>query len=315
MYDVDTIPRILRGIQNTVKVERDSRCDRNSMSTLPPLLHPVGQAPSDWGPGRFIPYRRKGDFEFGPTPDFNAGSVELEQNLLDQADKLVGLDEGSQISQIRKQFLVDKFLQHSAEVVAMCYRCFQRFGPDQMFFRVTGVADPQQFEKGNPDENFDIMVSYDTLNNDPDTQEKKLQQIVSLMQLDRNGRINVDSLIDVLAGAIDPVLADGILQPVEQAQEQITRQVTDDLAKIYAGIEMPARPNGGQIALQVIGQYMQQQDIMQRFQSDESFKERIEKYAGQYQFAMQQMQNAQIGRLGTAPAQMGGMETQGMGQQ
>ena len=315
MYDVDTIPRILRGIQNTVKVERDSRCDRNSMSTLPPLLHPVGQAPSDWGPGRFIPYRRKGDFEFGPTPDFNAGSVELEQNLLDQADKLVGLDEGSQISQIRKQFLVDKFLQHSAEVVAMCYRCFQRFGPDQMFFRVTGVADPQQFEKGNPDENFDIMVSYDTLNNDPDTQEKKLQQIVSLMQLDRNGRINVDSLIDVLAGAIDPVLADGILQPVEQAQEQITRQVTDDLAKIYAGIEMPARPNGGQIALQVIEQYMQQQDIMQRFQSDESFKERIEKYAGQYQFAMQQMQNAQIGRLGTAPAQMGGMETQGMGQQ
>jgi hypothetical protein len=29
---------------------------------------------------------------------------------------------------------------------------------------------------------------------------------------------------------------------------------------------------------------------------------------------MQQAQNAEIGRLGTAPAQMGGMQTQGMAQ-
>ncbi len=50
LYDVSTVPSILRGIQNQVKVERDSRIDRNSLATLPPILHPVGQAPSDWGP-------------------------------------------------------------------------------------------------------------------------------------------------------------------------------------------------------------------------------------------------------------------------
>jgi hypothetical protein len=64
LYDVQTIPDILRGIQNQVKVERDSRIDRNSLATLPPILHPVGQAPTDWGPGRMIPYRRKGDLDF-----------------------------------------------------------------------------------------------------------------------------------------------------------------------------------------------------------------------------------------------------------
>jgi hypothetical protein len=47
-------------------------------------------------------------------------------------------------------------------------------------------------------------------------------------------------------------------------------------------------------------------------QQDESFKARLEKYATQYQFALQQMQNAQIGKLGTAPAQMGDVNTQGM---
>jgi hypothetical protein len=312
LYDTQTIPDILRGIQNQVKVERDSRIDRNSLATLPPILHPVGQAPTDWGPGRMIPYRRKGDLDFAPAPPSPAGSIEIEQTMEAQADRLCGLDETSQISQVRKQFLVDKFLQHSAEVLQMCYKCFQRFGPDSVFFRVTGSPDPVVFNKGNPDENYDIIISYDVLNSDPETQEKKLNQMVALTQLDRSGRINIDNLLDAAANSIDPVLADRVLQPTEAAEEQIVRQVTDDLAKIFAGIEMPARPNGAQIALSVIQQYTSQPDVAQRVQQDEAFRARLEKYAGQYTFQMQQAQNAQIGRVGTEPAQMGDIQTQGM---
>jgi len=312
LYDTQTIPDILRGIQNQVKVERDSRIDRNSLATLPPILHPVGQAPTDWGPGRMIPYRRKGDLDFAPTPPSPTGSIEIEKTMEAQADRLCGLDETSQISQVRKQFLVDKFLQHNAEVLQMCYRCFQRFGPDSVFFRVTGSPDPIVFNKGNPDENYDIIISYDVLNSDPETQEQKLQQLVQLTQLDRSGRINIDSLLDAAANNIDPVLADRILQPTEAAFEQVVNQVTDDLSKIFAGIEMPARPNGAQIAMQVIEQYVAQPDVAARLQSDEAFRARIEKYVGQYTFQMQQQQNAQIGRVGTEPAQMGNIQTQGI---
>lgn len=304
LYDTPTIPDVLRGIQNQIKVERDSRIDRNSIATLPPILHPVGQAPTDWGPGRMIPYRRKGDLDFAPAPSLNSGSIEIEQTMEAQADRLCGLDERSQISQIRQQFLVDKFLQHSAEVLRMCYRCFQRFGPDSIFFRVTGFPDPQVFDKGSAEENFDIVVNYDVLNSDTESQEKKLEQIVALTQMDRSGRINIDRLLDTVANAIDPVLADSILQPTEVAQEQIVKKVTDDLAKIYSGIEVNAQPNGAQIALQLIQQYVQQPDITQRIQADQSFAARIEKYSSQYTFQLQQMQNAQIGRLGTEPAQM-----------
>ena len=312
LYDTQTIPDILRGIQNQVKVERDSRIDRNSLATLPPILHPVGQAPTDWGPGRMIPYRRKGDLDFAPTPPSPVGSIEIEQTMEAQADRLCGLDETSNISQIRKQFLVDKFLQHGAEVMRMAYKCFQRFGPDSVFFRVTGVPDAQEFTKGDPDENFDILINYDVLNTDQETMASKLQQLVSLTSLDRSGRINMDSLLDVVANSIDPVLADSILQPAEVAQQQMVKDVTDDLTKIFAGIEMPARPNGPQVALQVIQQYTQQEDIAGRLQQDEAFAGRMEKYAGQYTFMMQQAQNAQIGRIGTNPAQMGGMQTQSL---
>lgn len=314
LYDTMTVPSLLKGIQQQVKIERDSRIDRNSLATVPPILHPVGQAPTDWGPGRYVPYRRKGDIDFGPTPTYNQGSLEMEKTMEQQADRLVGLDETSSISQIRKQFLVDKFLSHSAEVISQCYRCFQRFGPDQIFFRVTGVPDPQMFNKGNADENFDVTISYDVLNTDPEKQENKLNQMVSLLQLDRNGRINVDNLLTLIAGSVDPVLADGVLEPVEVAQEKLLKDITDDLSKIYAGIEVPARPSGAQAALQVIQQYSQQQDIQQRLQEDEAFAARLQKYAGQYQFAVQQAQNAQIGRIGTQPAQMGSTQTQNMQQ-
>jgi len=310
LYDTQTIPDVLRGIQQQVKVERDSRIDRNSLATLPPIMHPVGNAPKDWGPGRYIPYRRKGEFEFGPTPNFNQGSLEMEQTMERQANALVGLDYEDPMSQMRRQFLVDKFLAHCADVLKLAYRCFQRFGPDSIFFRVTGSPDPQVFDKGDPDENFDILINYDVLNSDPEAQENKLNQLVSLTQLDMNGRISIDRLLEVAASSIDPTLADAILQPAEEAQEQIVKQVTDDLTKIFAGIEMPARPNGGQIAMQVIEQYVSQPDVAQRIEQDESFRARMEKYQGQYAFAMQQMENAQIGRIGTNPAQMGEMDTQ-----
>jgi len=315
LYDAQTIPHLLRGIQNQVKVERDSRIDRNSIATIPPILHPVGQAPTDWGPGRMIPYRRKGDLDFAPTPAYNSGSVEIEQTLERVADKLVGLDEGSQMSTVRLQFLTNKFLAHVAEVLKMSFKCFQRFGPDSIFFRVTGVPESLELNKGDPNEEFDIIVNYDVLNSDPDVIEQKIEAFKNLTQLDSSGRININSLLEVAAASIDPVLSDNILQPAEQAQEQVMKDVTDDLAKIYAGIEMPARPNGGQTALQMIEQYTAQPDVGQRMQVDQAFAARLQKYAGQYTFQMQQMQNAQIGRIGTNPAEMGEVQTQEMPQQ
>jgi len=312
LYDTQTIPDILRGIQNQVKVEKDSRIDRNSLATLPPILHPVGQAPTDWGPGRMIPYRRKGDLDFAPTPSYNEGSLEMETTLTELADKLVGLDEKSKMSTVRQQFLVDKFLSHTAEVLRMSFKCFQRFGPDEVFFRVTGIPDPQIFNKGNPDENFDILINFDVLNTDPDNVQAKLKQFAELTQFNTNNRMSMDNFLDIAASAVDPVMADAVLQPVESAQEEVVKQVTDDLAKIFAGIEVPARPAGAQIAIQVIQQYTQQPDIAQRAATDEAFAARLQKYTGQYTFQMQQAQNAQIGRIGTAPAQMGEIQTQSM---
>ena len=314
MYEVDSFPEILRGAQMQIKTERDSRIDRASLATLPPIMHPAGRPPSDWGPGRRVPYRRLGEIAFGPVPQMDQGSMEIEMAMKLQADRAVGLDLDNPLATIKQQFYINKFLDHVRDVLTMAWKLYQRLGPDEVFFQVTGNPNGQIMSKGSPDENFSIVVSFDTQSSDPEVAETQLRNMVSLLQFDRNGRLDTDKLLEFSAQAINPMFADYVLQPAEEAQQKVMKEVTDDIAKIYAGIEVPARPNGAQIAMQMLQAYVQQPDVAQRAASDEAFGQRLQKYAEQYQFQMQQAQNAQIGKIGTNPAEMGGMQTQGMQQ-
>lgn len=314
MYEVQTFSDILRGPQMQIKTERDNRIDRASLATLPPIMHPAGRPPSDWGPGRRVPYRRLGEIAFGPIPPRDDGSIESELAMRGQADRAIGLDLTNPLSAAQQQYYIGKFLDHVKDVLTMAWKLYQRMGPDEVFFQVTGNPNPQVMTKGSPDEDFSIMVSFDSLSSDPETAETQLKNMVQLVQLDRNGIMDVNKLLEFAASSINPIFADYVLQPVEESQQKVAKNVTDDLAKIFAGIEVPAQPNGAQIAMQMVQAYVQQPDVAARAQSDEAFAARLQKYAGQYQFQLQQAQNAEIGRIGTAPAEMGGMTTQGMEQ-
>ena len=314
VYETQTFSDILRGAQMQIKTERDSRIDRASLATLPPLLHPAGRPPSDWGPGVRVPYRRLGEIQWGPPPPADNGSIEVEVSMTAQADRSVGLDMSNPISASRQQFVVSKFLDHVRDVLNMAWKLYQRMGPDEVFFQVTGNPNPQTMTKGSPDENFSIVVNFDSQSNDPETAETQLKNMVSLVQLDRNGIMDVNKLLEFTASSINPIFADYVLQPAEEAQQKVMKNVTDDLSKIFAGIEVPAQPNGAQVAMQMLQAYVQQPDVAARAQQDEAFAARLQKYGEQYQFQLQQAQNAEIGRIGTAPAEMGGMQTQQMQQ-
>jgi hypothetical protein len=314
VYETQTFSDILRGAQMQIKTERDSRIDRASLATLPPLLHPAGRPPSDWGPGVRVPYRRLGEIQWGPPPPADNGSIEVEVSMTAQADRAVGLDMSNPISASRQQFVVSKFLDHVRDVLNMAWKLYQRMGPDEVFFQVTGNPNPQVMTKGSADENFSIVVNFDSQSNDPETAETQLKNMVSLVQLDRNGIMDVNKLLEFTASSINPIFADYVLQPAEEAQQKVQKNVTDDLAKIFAGIEVPAQPNGAQMAMQMIQAYVQQPDIMQRAQQDEAFGARLQKYMEAYQFQLQQMENAEIGKIGVRPAQMGGIITQNMQQ-
>ena len=84
----------------------------------------------------------------------------------------------------------------------MAFKCFQRFGPDEVFFRVTGVPDPQTLTRVTAEENFDIMINFDVQNTDLRRSRQRLQQFVALNQLELNNRLNVDACLMSLLQAL-----------------------------------------------------------------------------------------------------------------
>tara|TARA_B100000579_G_scaffold432895_1_gene450625 strand:+ start:747 stop:2798 length:2052 start_codon:yes stop_codon:yes gene_type:complete len=306
LYDTHSMADLLRGVQWQVKAERDSRIDRASIATLPPSRGPVGRPKPEFRPGGHVTERRPGEYSFMDPPPGDAGSIEVENTLLQQADRMVGLSNPAEDpdAQTKRAFYVNKFLMHVRDVIREAYRSYLRYGPDEMLFRVSGVPEPQQFDKGDPNADLDVAIHFDAqMAQDPEAVEAKLGQMLQLVQYDRTGKIDVESLIEVAAAAIDPVLADSIIQPQEAGAAKMARDVAEDLAMIYAGVEVGARPQGAEIAMQIGQNYSQVPDVAQRMQEDEAFSARLTKYFEQYQFQLTQQRNAEIGRLGTEPAE------------
>jgi len=309
VYDLQAMPERLRGAQWQIKVERDSRIDRTSLATCPPREGPAGRPPPEWGPGRYIPTRRRGEYGYSEIPRFDPGSIEIESTLSLMADKIVGLDVNSPLMPIRQQFYVNKTLEHGCAVLKLAYTCFQRFGPDEVFFNVTGVPDPITMENVE-DDAFDISMTFDTLSNDPETMKARAEQMASLMGFDKNGRMDASKLVEFLAYTIDPAFASHVLLPAEENSQKLVNAITNDFAKLSGGVAIGPQPNGAQVTLQLGQQWMQQPDVAARYEGDEAFKARVDGYFQQAQFQIQQSQNAQIGRIGAAPAEFQGTNIQ-----
>lgn len=305
LYDLKTIPQKLRGFQNAVKAETDARIDRNSISTIPETFGPPGLPVPERGPGRHNFESRPGMYRNGDVVPFNQGSVQVEDSLLKRADRIMGLDAESPYSAERQAYYVDKFLSHAQNVLRMAYKAYLRFGPDDQMFRVTGSPDAMEISRSEMDENLDIFVQYDSMMRDPETIEADQNFMLGMVANDRNGIIDVNELISQMLYARNPVMADSILRSAQAAYDDVQNMVTTDMAKISGGVELNARPTGAETALQVIQTILQQPDMAARYAQDEAYRNRVDKYAQQYQFQLQQMENAETGRLGAAPAAFG----------
>ena len=310
IYDVNTFGDLLRGPQKQMKALRDGWTDQMALSVAPPLLHPVGRPPAQMGAGAWIGVRANEKFEYMNVPNTSGAASQLEKYVQQEAMDLVGLNENSQLSLQRQQFFINKFLTHCSEILKLAYKAFLVFGPDEKFFRVTGYPNEMVIYRSPEDEEIDVCISFDIQNQDPEMMKAKIQSILELARNSPNNTFDLQATEQLVANSIDPSIADIIIQPEGQGQEDMVKDVTDDLTKIYAGIPVGARPNGGQIAMQVIQEYTSQEDIQKRMQEDSGFVANIQNYAAQYQQQVVQQQNAEIGRLGAQPAQMGSVNTQ-----
>ena len=162
---------------------------------------------------------------------------------------------------------------------------------------------------------FDMRLDFDARTFDSEALQIKIRGMVELLPLDVMGVVDRVGLVKFLFSAIDPTMAEFLIKDVEAAAQAEIEDEQLQFTKIAAGTEPQLKQDGqnSQLRLQTLQQIIQANPaVQQRYAQDEIFKNMLDARMQAFSFALQQQQNAQIGRVGAQPAlekmaQQGGM--------
>ena len=305
------IPEITQTAQQEVKIQRDSRVDRTSLSTLPPLKTPAARGKFDLvlGPGVQIPERRPGEIGWMAPPPFDQGSIEIESAIRNDVDRYFGrMTEAvnPNLSMLHMQELVDSWLLDMKLVVAQILALAQQYMTPEEIARVTGNATPIAEGAADIRGKFDITAEFDARILDNEALAAKMQFISqTLVPLDSFGVIDRANLVKYMMASVDQNLANLLVQDIGQATQQEIEDEQVQFAKIAAGTEPQLKEGGqnAQVRLQTLTQIVQSNPaVQQRYQQDEIFRKMLDARMQAFSFQLQQQQNAVIGRVGAQPA-------------
>jgi hypothetical protein len=306
------IPELMETVQNELKAQRDSRIDRTSISTLPPMKVPANRGRTQYniGPASQIPVAPNQDVGWlNPPPETN-DSVEAEMTLLQSASDYLGLTmEGVDPNKVanRTQRYVDQALLPVTEMCRQMFQLCQQYLSQDEFDRIAGATGVQVNQSKIDIQNeYDIRIEFDSRNLNMEQLEQKMELIGQLVAQDTSGAVDKDFIIRYAFQAIDPVLArDGLRPPGSVSQQEINDE-QDSLAKIAVGIEPPMVPQGQNypLRLQVIQNTLKGSPKLQKeIFADPDSRALLENRIKFLTFQVQQQQNAQTGKVGAQPLQ------------
>lgn len=316
ILDSRGIPEIVQTSQAEIKMQRDYRADRASISILPPFKYPAnrGKIQMIMGPGKAIPIRRAGE-EFGwmsPPPN-DAGTKEVEESVRVDVDEYFGVmtnwSKQMPISrqQIHQQDLVGNFLGEMKECLSQTFQLMQQYMEPVEVMRVTNAqVQPLKATREEIQGRYDLMLEFDVRDLDMEYVGKKAEMISKIVApLDVAGVLDRGKLVEFLMNWIDPVLSRELVKQGDAASMAEVEDEQVQFTKIAAGVEPVNKEQGQnyQVRLRALQDIVQKNPaIQQRMQQDEVFRSLLENRVKFLSFQVQQQQNAQIGRTGVAPA-------------
>ena len=318
LLDSRGYPELLKSYELAVKTEVDSRRDRASMSTMPPVEYQIGRRPERLGPGAQIPVRRRGEVGFMEIPRYSQASMEVEMQIRQLCNRITGRATGPDDAveaNVIKQHLVNCWLSGWKEVLKRVWCLDRTYSGPMIWFRVTNNEQGAQLILDETAELYDFNITWNSMNQDESKVIEKLDTVGKLMaQYDRSGQARFDIYLRKVLEAIDPNLASQLIMPQQEATDKEIQETSADIAKIASGqvVNVPQQGVNSQLRLQQLQQYIQgtpeipAQDVQQRMQEDENFAKRLQTYAGQLEMMQTQQRNALIGQLGTAPGNVPG---------
>jgi hypothetical protein len=307
------IPEIAYTWENEIKAQRDGRTDRTDLSLRPPLLAPyqdVQRIKAQFEPGVIYPERREGSMRFMPINDVDSSSVQIENAVkLDIAEffGLFGAELDPALKQQRQMELADAVLEEVKPGIDQTFKLMQQYLPDKQVVAVVGeLARPgilSQVSRENIQGGYEIAGTADMRELDKDWLKEKAVMVQGIMNMDRMGVIDANTVIQNMMGAVDYNLAEMAIKDTGVATQQERDDEINKISQIIgSGLDMPLPQSGNfQLRLQTLQSTMQ--DALQnnpatrkQIQQNPDIMKVIQKRAEYYQNQLQQQQNAQIGR-------------------
>jgi hypothetical protein len=305
------IPSIADTWEHEIKVQRDARTDRTSISVLPPILVPASRGAMNlsFGPGTKWPSRRGEEISWMQIPPGDGSSIEVEKAAQTTLDQYLGRMTGNcppQLAQLHQQDLVDGWLIELRQVVAQTLQlCQQYMGEDQVVRIVGPLSRPWNAGRSEVQGMFDVSLEFDIRDLNHELLKEKFGLLQTVLANDRFGRVDYSKFTELMFRAIDPNMAGAVLQPMDQATQAQVSDEQSALTQMVAGIEPPMQPQTGmnyQLRLQTLQQSIQMNpELQQMIAARPVLSKMVENRIKFLTFQIQQQGNAQIGRVGTAP--------------
>lgn len=315
LYDTRALTEVLEGYQFSYKECLDNAANREAISTCPPFeVRATGGLDSadaqDIGPGTPMVSHIGNSFEW-KNPIQGGGeniNIEMRRELRNLVDQYVGrpsAEVAPSEAAVKVQDEVDIIAQFITDVLKMAERKFRQYAPDEFAFKIVGMADMFVW-KNNQMPEFDYIITLDAAS--IEDLEKKVAMFSQLMMADRTGKIDNSKYVEAVAPMIDPVLADYTITGDETAYNKSLEQERGAINTITSGqdVDIPPEEPFNQVKAQYYMQYLQSPAGQSGLQNP-IVAPLLQKRAEQWQFKMEQQNNAQVGRLGTNPGNAGQM--------
>lgn len=305
------VPEITSTWQRSEKVQEDAITDQTSIGTLPPILTPkLAGVDHVIRPGGQIPVAslsQRPEFMTVPTAGARV-AFEIWDRLEKRRDRYFGrrrLDDVPEHAAAKRQMMIQSNLLSWAQAFQQEFQLLQQFMAPEKISRIIGGPSPWSQAGGEIEGQFDFILSFDVRELDNDFMANKMKAIKDVViPLDAMGRVDRGKLVELLLRAIDPTLARELIQGQESATQQTYRKVKTDLGLMLLGFEpeyVEMDPTAGaqmQFAREILNANPK---AIAAINSDERFRELVQKYEQNLQQSVVQDQNKVVGRLGVQP--------------
>jgi hypothetical protein len=292
--------------EQEIKKQRDGRADRTDLALRPvrfTTYEDLQKLKQTYHPGSWIPVRKWDVVNQDKAPMWDPGSIEIEktvENMVREHFGIFGVDIDPDLKKLRQEEFVDDTLTELKPVFQQMLELIKQLGVQS---DIEAIVGPMERPFSAIDTKFEISATCDLRNIDEDWMKQKIPLVAQILQMDVTGRADRAFVVKNLLEGVDYSFADMAIrdeEPATQAEIQDEQRAIDLI--IGSGQDQPL-PQGAnyQLRLQTLQAKVQaipQNPVtMQIVQEKPKIMEVIMNREKFFQRQLQQMQNAQIGRM------------------